>query len=120
MSFKEEGSWSWLTSKFIGQFINVLVKIANVSRRGRWLLITKRLTGFWPRWMKGSGRLLAGLLALRQGRGGILRVAEITGLSRTTIRRGIEELQRGIGRCPERIRQPGGGRKRLEKNSPRC
>ena len=65
-------------------------------------------------------RLFAGLLALRQGHGGILRVAEITGLSRTTIRRGIEELQRGIGRCPERVREPGGGRKRLEKNSPRC
>jgi hypothetical protein len=63
-------------------------------------------------------RLLAGLLALRRGHGGILTVAEITGLSRTTIRRGIEELRRGIGSCPERVRQPGGGRKRVEKKSP--
>jgi len=64
-------------------------------------------------------RLLAGLLALRLGHGGILQVAEITGLSRTTIRRGIEELQHGIDRYPERVRLPGGGRKRLEKKSPR-
>jgi hypothetical protein len=62
-------------------------------------------------------RLLAGLLAMRRGHGGILRVAEITGLSRTTIRRGIEELQRGIGPGQERIRRPGGGRKRLEKKT---
>lgn len=64
-------------------------------------------------------RWLAGLLALRRGHGGILKVAEITGLSRTTIRRGIEELRRGISRYTERIRQPGGGRKRLEKKNPR-
>jgi len=62
-------------------------------------------------------RLLAALLALRRGHGGILRVSEITGLSRTTVRRGIAELRRGIGPGQERIRQPGGGRKRLEKKS---
>jgi hypothetical protein len=62
-------------------------------------------------------RLLAGLLAVRRGHGGILRVSEITGLSRTTVRRGIAELRRGIGSSQERIRRPGGGRKRLEKKS---
>jgi hypothetical protein len=62
-------------------------------------------------------RLFAGLLAMRRGHGGILQVAEITGLSRTTIRRGLAELRRGVGRAAQRIRQPGGGRKLLEKKT---
>jgi hypothetical protein len=64
-------------------------------------------------------RLFAGLLAWRRGHGGILAVAQITGLSRTTIRRGIEELRRGVGPADGRIRAAGGGRKRLEKKTRR-
>jgi len=61
-------------------------------------------------------RLFAGLLARSHGHGGIIAVAHITGLSRTTIRRGIAELrQRRAGRA--RIRRRGGGRQSLEKNS---
>ena len=44
-------------------------------------------------------------------------VAEITGLSRTTIRRGMAELRRGVGSSARRIRKPGGGRKLVEKKS---
>jgi hypothetical protein len=62
-------------------------------------------------------RLFAGLLAIRRGHGGILAVAEITGLSRTTIRRGMAELRRGVGSSARRIRKPGGGRKLVEKKS---
>jgi hypothetical protein len=62
-------------------------------------------------------RLLAGLLAWRGGRGGIVAVATITGLSRTTIRRGVEELRRGVA-AGGRIRQPGGGRQSVEKKIP--
>jgi DNA-binding phage protein len=61
-------------------------------------------------------RLFAGLLARTQGHGGIVAVAQITGLSRTTIRRGIAEL-RQANASHERIRERGGGRKPLEKNS---
>jgi hypothetical protein len=60
-------------------------------------------------------RLFAGLLALRLGHGGILTLAVMTGLSRTTIRRGIEELRSGIAGLGSRIRGVGGGRPRLEK-----
>lgn len=60
-------------------------------------------------------RLFAALLAMRRGRGGIVRLAEITGLSRTTIRRGMAELRRGVGLTTRRIRNPGGGRKPVEK-----
>jgi predicted transcriptional regulator len=60
-------------------------------------------------------RLFAGLLAMRRGHGGIVAVSEITGLSRTTIRRGIAELQHGVGLTTRRLRKPGGGRKLVEK-----
>jgi hypothetical protein len=63
-------------------------------------------------------RQCAGLLALQHGRGGITRVAQITGLSRNTIRRGHHEIQAGASASTGRIRQPGGGRKAVEKKIP--
>jgi DNA-binding phage protein len=64
-----------------------------------------------------SRRLVAAFLARQQGRGGITQMAQITGLSRNTIRRGLQELVQ-----PETpsssIRRPGGGRKRAEKKCP--
>lgn len=62
-------------------------------------------------------RLFAGLLAMHRGHGGIRTLAEITGLSRTTIRRGIDELRRGIGPAGKRIRRLGGGRPSVEKKT---
>ena len=62
-----------------------------------------------------SRRRLAGLLALQQGRGGVQRVHEMTGLSRVTIRAGRAEIRR-IDRWPG-VRGRGGGRKRVEKNT---
>jgi hypothetical protein len=57
---------------------------------------------------------VAGLEALRAGRGGITKISEITGLDRKTISRGIEELRKG--RVIEgRQRREGAGRKRAEK-----
>ena len=63
-------------------------------------------------------RQCAGLLALQHGRGGITRLAEITGLSRNTIRRGQHEIQQPAPQPAGRIRQPGGGRKPIEKKIP--
>jgi DNA-binding phage protein len=63
-------------------------------------------------------RLLAGLLAAERGHGGVVELARITGLSRTTIRRGLLELRHGIDETVGRIRRPGGGRKRVEKKRP--
>jgi DNA-binding phage protein len=65
-----------------------------------------------------SRRLFAGLLARQQGRGGILRVARITGLSRMTIRRGLRESERGQTESSDRVRRRGGGRTRIEKKLP--
>src|ERR1700736_6157382 len=60
-------------------------------------------------------RLFAGLLALRRGRGGIVTLAKITGLSRMTIRRGLTELRSGVGAIEGRVRKTGGGRPPIEK-----
>src|SRR5215471_6719208 len=62
-----------------------------------------------------SRRLVVGLLAKQQGRGGITRFSRITGLSRDTIRRGRRELAHPDQRAVGRIRRPGGGRQRVEK-----
>ena len=62
-----------------------------------------------------SRRLFGGLLARQLGRGGIVRVVEITGLSRMTIRRGIRECEAGQTIDGRRIRRSGGGRQLVEK-----
>ena len=64
-------------------------------------------------------RLFAGFWATVYGRGGIARLAVITGLSRTTIHRGQREFLQPEGIDTFRTRKPGGGRKRVEKKTPR-
>jgi hypothetical protein len=57
--------------------------------------------------------------ALSRGRGGLKAVHELTGLSRPTILKGMRELQQlDELSSGERVRQPGGGRKRLEASDP--
>lgn len=64
-------------------------------------------------------RWYVALEARKLGYGGINQMAQITGLSVPTVRRGQRELDRELaGRPIKGVRQPGGGRKRVEKNSP--
>lgn len=66
-------------------------------------------------------RQFVGLLALQWGRGGVQQLVGITGLSRNTIGRGRDELLHPPRRPRSgRIRRPGGGRLRVEKNTRRC
>ena len=67
-----------------------------------------------------SRRRWAAVEARAIGRGGIERVAEATGLSRTTIRAGLKELDRAPedAPAPGRQRSPGAGRKRLTVRDP--
>jgi Rhodopirellula transposase DDE domain len=61
-------------------------------------------------------RWLAALEATRLGRGGVQRMAEVTGLDRHTIARGQRELASGLADRPrERIRCQGGGRPARER-----
>lgn len=62
--------------------------------------------------------------ALAIGRGGISLVSKVTGLSRTTISKGIEEVEGAyeneevLNRNPNRIRTNGGGRKKAIEHDP--
>jgi len=67
-------------------------------------------------------RLWAATEAQAIGWGGMSRVAEATGLSRTRIERGLRELAEqdatGQAMAPESIRRPGGGNKRHKDKDP--
>ncbi|MGL4619109.1 MAG: ISAzo13 family transposase [Chroococcidiopsis sp.] len=66
-----------------------------------------------------SGRLWAATEADALGYGGIVALHRATGLSQNTIRAGLKELRGESTVLPaERIRQPGGGRKRVEERDP--
>jgi Rhodopirellula transposase. len=79
------------------------------------------------RWLKVLGtlnerqaRLYVAQKALDLGRGGISRLARLTGMSRPTIMKGIAELS-GRGPLPPeeaRVRRAGGGRKAIEEADP--
>ena len=63
-------------------------------------------------------RWAAGREAMRLGYGGFQRIAEITGLHPETIRRGRDELEGELRDRPaDRVRLPGGGRRRAEKKT---
>lgn len=61
--------------------------------------------------------------ALALGRGGLSVVAEATGMSRSTIRKGIQEVEQDFGDLAsrlsgERIRRPGAGRQPIREQDP--
>jgi Rhodopirellula transposase DDE domain len=63
-------------------------------------------------------RLWAAAEARSAGRGGIAATARATGIAPDTIRKGIEELERGESPGRGRVRRPGGGRKRASERDP--
>ena len=86
------------------------------------------ITAVERRWLKVFGtlhefqaRLFAADKALDLERGGIRRLAALTGLSRTTITKAVEELQGSrklVDPGEGRARQVGGGRKKVEQVDP--
>lgn len=63
-------------------------------------------------------RQVVSLLARQLGQGGVTTMAQVTGLSRTTITRGQREIT--IGDFSDRIRAKGGGRPLTEKKGLVC
>jgi transposase len=59
-------------------------------------------------------RLFLGVEASQLGAGGVRLVAEATGVSADTVRRGRAEIAAGVAATPGRSRKPGGGRKPAE------
>jgi hypothetical protein len=69
---------------------------------------------------EAQARWYVGREAIARGRGGLKAMHELTGISRPTILRGIRELRAGHLRAAgERVRRPGGGRRRIEEGDPR-
>src|SRR5436309_15053106 len=76
----------------------------------RWLKVFRTLNEF-------QARLFTADQGLDLGRGGISRLAVLTGLSRTTITKAVEELGSGaklVNPGEGRVRRVGGGRKKIE------
>jgi Rhodopirellula transposase DDE domain len=68
-----------------------------------------------------QARLFVADKALDQGRGGITRLSELTGMSRMTITKAVAELKGGKKLAVAesgRIRKAGGGRKKVEETDP--
>ncbi|WP_174502007.1 ISAzo13 family transposase [Acidiphilium sp. C61] len=63
-------------------------------------------------------RLFAASEARAAGRGGIAAVAEVTGIARSTIGRGLTDLRSGSALCNSRVRRPGGGGKPATETQP--
>ena len=83
--------------------------VSATSAERRWLRVLGAMNEY-------QARLLVAEKALQLGRGGISRLAQLTGMSRVTITQGVRELISGKVRGPGegRVRQPGGGRKKAE------
>ena len=62
-------------------------------------------------------RILAAVEARSLGRGGVTRVAEATGMSRSTVTAAVKELEAGLV-VTDRVRRPGGGAKSITEKYP--
>jgi transposase len=64
-------------------------------------------------------RLAVAVEARLLGHGGVRAAARVAGMSETTVRRGVAELEAGEDPFPDgRVRAPGGGRRRAEQTDP--
>ena len=69
-----------------------------------------------------QARLFVAEKALERGRGGVTHLSQLTGMSRVTITQGVKDLS-SVARLRSassgRVRNPGGGRKKVEEGDPR-
>ena len=78
----------------------------------------RQMNLFLSRLDEQQRRWYVALEAKKMGRGGARRMSQITGMHMATIRRGRREMESLLGDRPvDRIRQPGGGRRPVEKKS---
>lgn len=80
--------------------------------------IAVRFQQLAPTFNERSLRLFAAAEANTLGYGGVSRLARITGLSRPTIGKGQREIADGHRLQKDRIRTPGGGRKKATQTAP--
>src|SRR5919106_6073585 len=78
-----------------------------------------RFTVLLPHLNERQRRIAVAVEARLLGHGGVRAAARIAGMSETTVRRGVAELEAGGDPLPDgRVRAPGGGRKRAEQTDP--
>jgi len=80
--------------------------------------LRRKFKSVWPLLNERTRRVLAASEALSLGYGGVTLVRRACGLSRKAITKGLREIQGGTKPAAERIRGPGGGRKRLTEANP--
>src|SRR5208283_5057644 len=80
--------------------------------------LRRKFSSVWLLLDERGRRLMAASEALALGYGGVSRVRRACGLSRKAIAKGIREIADGNSR-PGRIRQPGGGRKKIVERDPK-
>src|SRR5208283_5103813 len=81
------------------------------------LEIKDKLDRMWPHLNERARRMVAAAEATQIGYGGVTLVSHACGLSRVTINKGTRELS-ARPLSEDRIRRPGGGRRRLELEDP--
>jgi hypothetical protein len=105
-----ERSWKKITVLPVGH--NTTPWLEDEAWRQALTLVLERMEENQRRW-------LMGLLSLQLGRGGQLRLAEITGMEPDTIRAGQRDLASGLEDCPDgRTRREGAGRRALTEQDP--
>jgi len=80
--------------------------------------LRRKFKSVWPLLNERTRRVLAASEARSLGYGGVTLVRRACGLSRKAITKGLREIQGGAKPAAERIRGPGGGRKRLTEANP--
>lgn len=81
-------------------------------------LIASKFEALAPALNERARRVWAATEAKAFGRGGIAAVSRATGISVSTIRRGLEEVDAGDIAEPGRVRRRGGGRKNAAEQDP--
>lgn len=91
-------------------------KLKQLVQNKVWRRTFRKLLGKMP---ENARRWNVALLAMQLGYGGMKVAGEISGLSQVTVRKGRRELESGeVDWDDDRVRRPGGGRKRLEQERP--
>ena len=80
--------------------------------------IKARFDALEPRLNEKERRLFAASEARAAGRGGIAAASEVTGIARSTIGRGLEDLRSGMVLSGPRVRRRGGGSKQATETQP--
>ena len=79
--------------------------------------LAKKFAVVFPHLDERQRRIMAAAEARSLGRGGIIRVAEATGMSRSTVTAAVKKLKAGLV-VTNRVRRPGGGAKSITQMQP--